>query len=57
MLAFDKDRIEGMKILIVDDIPSNLDLLGHILKRKGLEVFIANTVKRLSNLSVGVCLI
>jgi len=43
MLAFDKDRIEGMKILIVDDVPSNLDLLGHILKRKGLEVFIANT--------------
>jgi len=43
MIEFDKEQIDGMRILIVDDVPANLDLLGHILKRKGLEVSIAET--------------
>ncbi|MBC8288262.1 MAG: response regulator [Nitrospinae bacterium] len=41
MTEFDKDQIEGMKVLIVDDIPANLDILGHILQQSGLEVSIA----------------
>lgn len=32
-----------MKILIVDDTPANLEILGHILQRSGLEVSIAPT--------------
>jgi len=43
MVAFDKEQIAGMKVLIVDDVPANLDLLGHILKRDGLEISVACT--------------
>jgi DNA-binding response OmpR family regulator len=41
MIEFDKELISGMKILIVDDTPETLDILGHILQRSGLEVSIA----------------
>jgi DNA-binding response OmpR family regulator len=41
MIDFDKEKISGMKILIVDDTPANLDILGHILQRSGLEVSFA----------------
>ncbi len=40
-MDFDEEQISGMKILIVDDTPANLDILGHILQRSGLEVSIA----------------
>jgi DNA-binding response OmpR family regulator len=43
MIKFDIEQISGMKILIVDDIPENLDILGHILQRSGLEISIAPT--------------
>lgn len=43
MISFDKEQIDGMRVLIVDDVPANLDLLGHILKRSGLEISIACT--------------
>lgn len=42
-MEFDKEQISGMKILIVDDAPENLDILGHILQRSGLEISIAPT--------------
>ena len=43
MVEFEKELISGMKILIVDDTPANLEILGHILQRSGLEVSIAPT--------------
>lgn len=43
MIDFDIEQISGMKILIVDDTPENLDILGHILQRSGLEISIAPT--------------
>ena len=43
MIEFDKEQISWMKILIVDDVPDNLEILGHILKRCGLDVSIAPT--------------
>lgn len=43
MTEFDEEQIEGMKILIVDDIPDNLAILGHFLKQSGLEISIAGT--------------
>ena len=42
-MDFDKEQRSGMKIFIVDDVPSNLDILGHILQRNGLKVSIAPT--------------
>jgi len=42
-VEFDKEQISGMKILVVDDAPENLDILGHILQRSGLEISIAPT--------------
>lgn len=41
MIEFNKEQISGMKILVVDDTPANLDVLGHILQRKGLTISIA----------------
>ena len=32
------EQFSGMKILLVDDTPANLDILGHILQRNGLVV-------------------
>ena len=43
MIEFDIDQISGMKILIVDDILENVDILGHILQRSGLEISISPT--------------
>jgi DNA-binding response OmpR family regulator len=43
MIKFDKEQISGMKILIVDDTPENLDILGHILKQSGLEISISTS--------------
>ena len=40
-INFDKEKLSGMKILMVDDTPSNLDILGHILKHVGLNVSVA----------------
>ena len=40
-INFDKEKLSGMKILMVDDTPSNLDILGHILKQVGLNVSVA----------------
>ena len=34
-INFDKEKFSGMKVLMVDDTPSNLDILGHILKHVG----------------------
>ena len=41
MIEFDKEKLSGMKILIVDDTPANLDILGHILQRSNLNVSFA----------------
>ena len=43
MNEFDEGQISGMTILIVDDIPDNLSILGHFLQKSGLEVFVART--------------
>jgi len=43
MNEFDIDQISGMKILIVDDVLENVDILGHILQRSGLEISISPT--------------
>ena len=40
-INFDKEKFLGMKVLMVDDTPSNLDILGHILKHVGLNVSVA----------------
>ena len=40
-INFDKEKFSGMKVLMVDDTPSNLDILGHILKHVGLNVSVA----------------
>ena len=40
-INFDKEKLSGMKVLMVDDTPSNLDILGHILKQVGLNVSVA----------------
>lgn len=40
-INFDKEKLSGMKILMVDDTPSNLDILGHILKQVGRNVSVA----------------
>lgn len=40
-INFDKEKLSGMKVLMIDDTPSNLDILGHILKQVGLNVSVA----------------
>ena len=40
-INFDKEKLSGMKVLMIDDTPSNLDILGHILKHVGLNVSVA----------------
>ena len=40
-INFDKEKLSGMKVPMVDDTPSNLDILGHILKQVGLNVSVA----------------
>ena len=41
MDELDNKLIAGMKILIVDDVPDNLSILGHFLKQSDLQIFIA----------------
>ena len=43
VVEFEKELISGIKILIVDDTPANLEILGHILQLSGLEVSIVPT--------------
>jgi PAS domain S-box-containing protein len=41
MGSFNLEDLAGMKILMVDDVPENLDILGHILKTLGLSMSVA----------------
>ena len=41
MLDFNAEDLSGMKVLIVDDTPQNIDILGHILKQGGLNISVA----------------
>jgi PAS domain S-box-containing protein len=41
MIDFEKDDLSNMKVLIVDDTPTNIDILGHILKQGGLDISVA----------------
>lgn len=41
MLDFDNHGLAGLNILIVDDTPENIDILGHILKQGGLNISVA----------------
>ena len=48
MIDFKKDNLSGMKILIVDDTPENIDILGHFFKQAGLNISVApNGIKAL----------
>ncbi|MBT5470412.1 MAG: response regulator [Nitrospina sp.] len=42
-IDFRKDQLTGMKILIVDDEPNNLDIMGHFLRSGGLNISIATS--------------
>ena len=37
----EKQKFAGMKVLIVDDTPANIDILGHFLKQSELDISIA----------------
>jgi len=41
LLDFNAEDLSGMKVLIVDDTPQNIDILGHILKQGGLNISVA----------------
>jgi len=41
MSSFNLEDLTGMKILMVDDVPENLEILGHILKTLGLRISVA----------------
>ncbi len=41
MFAFENQRFSGMNILIVDDKPENIQIIGHILKQGGLNISVA----------------
>ena len=41
MDELDNKLIADMKILIVDDVPDNLSILGHFLKQNDLQISIA----------------
>jgi diguanylate cyclase (GGDEF)-like protein len=41
MINFDEKGLSGMKVLMVDDTPTNLDILGHIMKMGGLSLSVA----------------
>ena len=46
MVKIDKEKFPGMKVLMVDDTSTNLNILGHILKQSGLEVSVALDMKK-----------
>ncbi len=41
MPDLEKEKFKGMKVLVVDDSPVNIDLIGKILKRSGVSLHIA----------------
>jgi diguanylate cyclase (GGDEF)-like protein len=41
MIDLKNEQFSGMKVLLVDDTPENLDILGHILKGNGLIISVA----------------
>lgn len=41
MNEFECGQLSGMSILIVDDTPANIDILGHIMGRGGLNISVA----------------
>lgn len=45
MVKLDKEKFPGMKVLMVDDASSALDILGHLLKISGLDVSVALDMK------------
>lgn len=45
MFKQNENDLSGMKVLIVDDTPANIDLLGHILKNQGLSISVAPRAK------------
>ena len=45
MLEYKNNELAGMKVLIVDDIPSNIDIIGHILKQGGLHISVAQNAE------------
>ena len=46
MVKFDKNKFSGMKILMIDDAPADLEILGHILKLSGLDISVVLDVKK-----------
>ncbi len=41
MASTEEEQFEGMKVLIVDDTPANIDILARFLKQNGLDLSIA----------------
>jgi PAS domain S-box-containing protein len=41
MNEFEGGQLSGMNVLIVDDTPANIDILGHIMGRGGLNISVA----------------
>lgn len=41
MNEFECGQLSGMRVLIVDDTPTNIDILGHIMGRGGLNISVA----------------
>ncbi len=41
MASTDGEQFEGMKVLIVDDTPANIDILARFLKQNGLDLSVA----------------
>ena len=46
MVKLDIEKFPGMKVLMVDDTPAKLNILGHILKLSGLDVSVALEMKK-----------
>ena len=46
MVKLDTEKFPGMKVLIVDDTSTNLNILGHILNLSGLDVSVALDMKK-----------
>jgi diguanylate cyclase (GGDEF)-like protein len=41
VIDFEVEKLSGMKVLMVDDSPASLDILGHIMGNWGLDIFVA----------------
>jgi PleD family two-component response regulator len=46
MVKLDTEKFPGMKVLMVDDTSTNLNILGHILNLSGLDVSVALDMKK-----------